>query len=199
MKTCTKITHKLKLEDQPPTAVIGDNVGECEVCGAAKVTTSTAKRGRSSIEACHQCIEKMGLDVSISDRERTGSSGTKRPQNRSSVGYAGIARKGNDIMVRRGEELRSDFASTIRQAREEKGWDQRELAKRMAERVNIIQHTEGGKRPTDSVVKKFERILEIKLMSIRQVEEETPVSRSSDRPMTMADLYEEAKKELRGD
>ena len=69
----------------------------------------------------------------------------------------------------------------------------------MAERVNIIQHTEGGKRPTDSVVKKFERILGIKLMLIRQVEEETPVSRSSDRPMTMADLYEEAKKELRGD
>ena len=199
MKTCTKITHKLKLEYQPPTAGIGDNVGECEVCGAAKVTTSPAKRGRSSIEACHQCIEKMGLDVCMSSRERAGTPGTKRPKNRSSGGYAGIARKGNDIMDRRGEELRTDFASTIRQAREDKGWDQRELAKRMAERVNIIQHTEGGKRPTDSVVKKFERILEIKLMLIRQVDEETPVRRTSDRPMTMADLYEEAKKELRGD
>ena len=48
-------------------------------------------------------------------------------------------------------------------------------------------------------MKKFERILEIKLMLIRQVDEETPVRRTSDRPMTMADLYEEAKKELRGD
>ena len=199
MKTSTKITHKLKLEDQPPTGGIGDNVGECEVCGAAKVTTRTAMRGRSSIEACNQCIEKMGLEVSISAQERTVSPRTNRPTNRSASGYAGIARKGNDIMDRRGDQLSSDFAATIRQAREEKGWDQRELAKRMAERVNIIQHTEGGKRPTDSVIKKFERILEIKLMMIREVDEETPVRRSSNRPMTMADLYEEAKKELRGD
>ena len=36
-------------------------------------------------------------------------------------------------------------------------------------------------------------------MMIREVDEETPVRRSSNRPMTMADLYEEAKKELRGD
>ena len=198
MKTCTKITHKLKLEDHAPTAGIGDDVGECEVCGAAKVSTQSAMRGQSSIEACHQCMEKMGLDASISPREGTVSPRT-RPKHKSIRGYAGISRKGNDIMDRRGEELRTDFASTIRQAREDKGWDQRELAKRMAERVNIIQHTEGGKRPTDSVVKKFERILEIKLMLIRQVDEETPVRRTSDRPMTMADLYEEAKKELRGD
>ena len=102
-------------------------------------------------------------------------------------------------MNRRTEELRDDFASTIRQAREEKGWDQRELAKRMAERVNIIQHTEGGKRPTDTLVTKFERILDIKLMVMREIEEESHIQRSSDRPMTMADLYEQAKKELEGD
>ena len=102
-------------------------------------------------------------------------------------------------MHRTSEELRTDFSSIIRQAREDKGWDQRELAKRMAERVNIIQHTEGGKRPTDDVVKKFERILDIKLMVPREIEEESHVRRSTNRPMTMADLYEQAKKELRGD
>ena len=102
-------------------------------------------------------------------------------------------------MDRTSDELRDDFASTIRQAREDKGWDQRELAKRMAERVNIIQRTEGGKRPTDTVVTKFERILDIKLMVKREIDEETHVRRTSDRPMTMADLYEQAKKELRGD
>ena len=95
--------------------------------------------------------------------------------------------------------MRDDFSSAIRNAREDKGWDQRELAKRMAERVNIIQHTEGGKRPTDAVINKFERILEIKLMVSRDAEEETVVRKSTDRQMTMEDLYEQAKKELRGD
>ncbi len=102
-------------------------------------------------------------------------------------------------MVRRDLELRSDFASVIRDSRENKSWDQRELAKRMAERVNIIQHTEGGKRPTDAVIKKFERILDIKLMVEREAEEETVVRKGSDRPLTMEDLYNQAKKELRGD
>ena len=102
-------------------------------------------------------------------------------------------------MHRRSEVLRSDFSSAIRKAREKNGWDQRELAKRMAERVNIIQHTEGGKHPTDDVVKKFERILGIKLMQTRESEEETTIRRTTDRPLTMEDLYEQAKKELRGD
>ena len=71
--------------------------------------------------------------------------------------------------------------------------------KRMAERVNIIQHTEGGKRPTDAVIGKFERILDIKLMVERSAEEETVIRKSSNRPMTMEDLYNQAKKEMRGD
>ena len=33
----------------------------------------------------------------------------------------------------------------------------------------------------------------------REAEEETKLNRSSDRPLTMADLYEQAKKDLRGD
>ena len=102
-------------------------------------------------------------------------------------------------MHRRSEVLRTDFPTAIRQAREEKGWDQRELAKRMAERVNIIQHTEGGKHPTDAVIKKFERILSIKLMETRESEEESKIHRTANRPMTMEDLYEQAKKELRGE
>jgi len=143
-------------------------------------------------------MEKMGLTVSESS-SRKSHSPQHRDVNNKSHSTSPNVRKGHDIMDRTSDELRDDFASTIRQAREEKGWDQRELAKRMAERVNIIQRTEGGKRPTDTVVTKFERILDIKLMVKREIDEETHVRRTSDRPMTMADLYEQAKKELRGD
>ena len=168
------------------------------MCGATKVSTRTAIRARSSIEACNKCMEKMGLEVA-DDNQSGRQSSIPTTKSHKSSRISGQRPKGKDIMQRRSEVLRSDFASLIRQAREEKGWDQRELAKRMAERVNIIQHSEGGKRPTDEVVKKFERILEVKLMEVREIEEETQINRSKDRPMTMADLYEQAKKELRGD
>ena len=36
-------------------------------------------------------------------------------------------------------------------------------------------------------------------MESREIQEETSINRSKDRPMTMEDLYEQAKKELRGD
>ncbi len=98
--------------------------------------------------------------------------------------------------MRREKALRDDFANTVRDGRVAKGWDQRELAKRMAERVNIVQHTEGGKRPSDGVIKKFERILNIKLLIEREAEEERDVNKTSDRSMTMADFYERAKKDL---
>jgi len=197
MNTCTRITHNVKLEDQPPIAHFGENMGECEVCGATKVSTRTALRARSSIEACNKCMEKMGLEV------EAPPSATRQSfipnSHKSSSRTSGPLRKQKDIMHRTSQVLRSDFSSAIRQAREDKGWDQRELAKRMAERVNIIQHTEGGKHPTDGVITKFERILDIKLMVNRESDEETQIHRSNDQPMTMADLYEQAKKDLRGE
>jgi len=199
MNTSTYITRKLKLQNLRLGPLTGDTMGVCEVCGAEKVGTRTTTSGRNVIEACMKCIDKMGLEVKTSPVMSPKQKAT-RPQNRrTSGGYGGKGRKGKDIMVRHERILRSDFASTIRSSRENKGWDQRELAKRMAERVNIIQHTEGGKRPTDAVIKKFERILQIKLMVDRDAEEETSVKRTSDRPLTMADLYEQAKKDLRGD
>lgn len=176
---------------------LGGTMGECEVCGAVKVGTRTAMKGRSSIEACQNCLERMGLSITEQPTPSRAPSGVLR--GKTSGGFGGTGKKGKDIMVRHSEELRSDFASAIRLAREDKGWDQRELAKRMAERVNIIQHTEGGKHPTDSVIKKFERILGMKLLVTRTIEEESIVRQTSNRPMTMEDLYDQAKKELRGD
>ncbi len=172
-------------------------MGECEICGAMKVSTRRVDKGRSTIEACQQCMHKMG--ITPPEPKPKPVSTPKSPRPRTGGGYGGTGRKGKDIMVRRSNELRSDFATAIRSAREQKGWDQKELAKRMAERVNIIQHTEGGKRPTDAVISKFERILGIKLMVERTAEEESVVRKTSNRPMTMEDLYNQAKKEMRGD
>ena len=199
MKIYTRIVGNVKVEDQQPWADVGDSMGDCEICGASKVSTRSATMGRSSVESCLKCMESMGLDVSESTPPRKSIRNTTQPPRKTSGGYGGKGQKGKDIMIRRSLELRDDFSNAIRDAREKNGWDQRELAKRMAERVNIIQNSEGGKRPTDAVIKKFERILDNKLMVERSTEVESVVRSGSDRPLTMEDLYEQAKKELRGD
>ena len=173
-------------------------MGDCELCGAMKVGTRSVMRGQTSIEACKQCMQRMGIALP-EENQNSNQRPLQYTKPKQSAGYRGTGKKGKDIMVRRSKELRSDFSSAIRQAREANGWDQRELAKRMAERVNIIQHTEGGKRPTDSVITKFERILNIDLMVERTTEEETIVRNTKNRQMTMEDLYNQAKKDMRGD
>lgn len=173
-------------------------MGDCELCGATKTGTRRAKMKRTWIEACKRCIDRMGLETESAPAPapRATPATSQRARPRTSGGYGGLGTKGKDIMLRREKELRSDYANAIKQARTAKGWDQRELAKRMAERVNIIQHTEGGKRPTDAVIKKFERILEIELMVERAEEQESNVRNTTSRNMTMADFFDQAKKNL---
>jgi uncharacterized protein (TIGR00270 family) len=171
-------------------------MGDCEVCGAMKVGTRRTKMGNTPIEACGRCIDSMGLSVAAAPKPTTASPSSRTATSRTSGGYGGIGRKGKDIMLRREKELRDDFATAVRDARTDLGWDQRELAKRMAERVNIIQHTEGGKRPTDAVIKKFERILNVKLMELQSGDDERDVKRSSSREMTMADFFDQAKRDI---
>ena len=45
----------------------------------------------------------------------------------------------NDIMTKQEKELVEDFARRISTARQSKGWNQSELAKRMAETVNVVK------------------------------------------------------------
>ena len=64
-------------------------------------------------------------------------------------------------MTRSSKELADDFHKRISQARGSRNWSQQDLAKRMAETVNIVKAAESGKRPTDAVITKSERALGI--------------------------------------
>ena len=72
-------------------------------------------------------------------------------------------------MRRSDRVLADDFGQRIRRARAAKGWSQEDLARKMAEKVNVIKSSESGRRPTDAVISKFERVLSVALM-----EEYTP-------------------------
>ena len=87
------------------------------------------------------------------------------------------------------KELVDNFASRISGEREAKGWSQQELGKRMAETVNVIKSAESGKAPTDSVVRKFERVLGISLMEFSSPDETSRIIKGSKQGMTLGDYF----------
>jgi|TARA_X000001036_G_scaffold64594_1_gene55287 uncharacterized protein (TIGR00270 family) len=94
-------------------------------------------------------------------------------------------------MAKGEKELASDFHQRIREARKEKGWDQREFARRMNERLNIVQRTENGNRPTDALIKKIEKVLSIDLFVEVEPTNTRSVSPSGSRGMTIGDVYDD--------
>ena len=90
-------------------------------------------------------------------------------------------------MSRSDKDLADNFASLISSARKQKNWNQAQLGKRMAETVNVIKSAESGKRPTDSVIKKFERILGITLMVEHKSVDTRVINSGSFRGITLGD------------
>jgi len=94
-------------------------------------------------------------------------------------------------MHRGSKELCDDFSRIIKEGREKKGWDKRELARRLAEKVNLIQAAESGREPTDSLIKKLERTLGITLMVDVKTDENRMVGQSESRGMTLGDFLDD--------
>ena len=153
-------------------------MGECELCGAVKVGVQRVRTGKTEVAACSRCVEKMNL------APKSEAPGLRRSR---SFSAPKPRRKKNDIMSRSTKELVDDFSKRISTARSNRQWSQQQLAKRMAETVNIVKAAESGKRPTDSVILKFERVLNIKLMEERSAEESRHVNAGPSRGMTFGD------------
>lgn len=174
-----------RLDEAPPQQRTGGEMADCELCGAMKVSTRSVLMGKADVQACKRCSEKMGLD------EKKVAPGLSKARNTpapSSGGYAGQGRKGKDIMLRGEKELASDFSKRVSQARNSKGWDKHQLARKMAEKVNIISNVESGKRPTDSVIRKLERTLGITLMVDVTPDQNRHVNTGDGRGLTLGDF-----------
>ena len=165
-------------------------MGECEVCGAMKVGTRSVLMGKANVQACMRCVEKLGL------APKQVAPGLKFTENRPNHSYK--PKRRNDIMAKQEKELVSDFASRIASARESKGWNQSELGKRMAETVNVIKSAESGKPPTDSLIKKLERVLGIVLLVESIPSETTRVVPHGNRNMTLGDYFKQNGRPVKG-
>ena len=103
-----------------------------------------------------------------------------------------MGRAGKDIMVQEEKELAPDFGTRVIESRRKRGIDQRELARGISERVNIIQRVERGQHPGDSVIRKLERFLDIELMVARTKDEDRQVRLGGGKSMTLGDFIQDA-------
>ncbi|MBQ59226.1 MAG: hypothetical protein CMA66_01605 [Euryarchaeota archaeon] len=159
-------------------------MGECEVCGAMKVGTKQIMMGKAQVYACTRCVEKLGL------APKEEAPGIKMSRARTSFSAPKPRRK-NDIMAKREKELADDFGNRIANGRKAKGWNHAELGKRIAETVNVIKSAESGKPPTDSLIKKLERVLDIVLLVESTPSETSRVIPQGNRNMTLGDYFKQ--------
>lgn len=156
-------------------------MSSCELCGAEKVVVKSVMMGRAEVNACSRCRESMGL------QEKVVAPGLQRARNTRSNLPPSKSSKRKNIMVRGEKELADDWVSRIVTAREDRGWTKKDLAKQLAETINVISSLENGKRPTDSVIRKLERILKIDLMVAASPRAEQKVGGGPGRGLTLGD------------
>ena len=158
-------------------------MGDCELCGAMKVSVQRVRTGKTEVTACSRCIDKMNLiPKEVAPGLAKARSLATKPRTTSS-------RKKNDLMGRGEKELAEDFAKRITSARKKLNLSPQQLGKKMAETVNVIKAAESGKHPTDSVIRKFERILNITLMVDHIPSETRRLDQGPSRGMTFGDYF----------
>jgi len=159
-------------------------MGTCELCGSDTHQTRQAIASSVNVDACSRCIDSMGLELFESPFRSSKSKNSNSLQK-----HSGSAR-GRNIPSER-ESLLGDFHVRIRNQRVSRGWQQKDLAMRMNERLNTIQRIENGSRPTDELVTKLEKVLGITLLGESHIEYDAQLSSGGGRGLTIADALEE--------
>lgn len=163
-------------------------MAECELCGAMKVGVKEIKVKNVFVLACSRCQEKHAPSNTkqapgIAMANTRSFNLPKKP----SANYKGKANK--NILRKREKELSPDFKSKIIDARKSQGLSQEDLARKMAEKINVIKSVESGRRPTDSVIRKLEKTLGIELMVVMEHQGDSRVASGNSRGMTFGDYF----------
>lgn len=124
-----------------------------------RVCTGCAKLGTE--------IQRPGMDL-----KKSGSPGISpaKPGSRSATSQK---KKSRDVFDMIDGEIIEDFSDIIRETRMEKGLSQKELAMQIKEKEGLIKKIEKGMVPEDSVRKKIEEALSIKLIESADINMKT--------------------------
>ncbi len=92
------------------------------------------------------------------------------------------------------QEIITDYAEVIRQAREKASLSHEDLGKKINEKESVLRKIETGKMaPNDLLISKLEHTLKIKLM-VPVAEEKVSLPKSPSHELTLGDLVDLSKK-----
>ncbi|QCW02041.1 multiprotein bridging factor aMBF1 [Natrinema pallidum] len=148
---------------------------QCEMCGAETSSPNTIKVEGAKLDVCSNCTD-FGTEVkdtsssSGSTKYSTGSSsssssggGQSSGSSRSSSSSGGSSQRRSDMFDDM-DELATDYDDRVRNAREDAGLSQSDLANELNEKASLIRKIERGDTlPSDEVQTELEDFLEISL------------------------------------
>jgi putative transcription factor len=161
----------------------------CEMCGSDKNKLLLTEVEGALMKVCSDCA-RFGKGR----KEEKPPPVMAGPTGGSSGGFSlqPLKKKGaysRDVFDKMGDdELVDDYGNVIRRSREALHLSQEDLAKKINEKKSIIAKLESGNMiPSDSLVKKLEKALSVKLKEKYVAKSQTLKPKSSG-PVTLGDL-----------
>ncbi|MGA1822085.1 MAG: multiprotein bridging factor aMBF1 [Thermoplasmatota archaeon] len=150
---------------------------ECEKCGKVTRAINLVNIAGASMYVCPECAR---YGTPIREKPKTEAAPPQR-QVQKRVG------KRKDALDRSEMELSDEYPRLIQRGRERMKWSREDLGRKINEKVSVISNLEHGTmHPSDSLIKKLEKALDIKLMV--PVEDVQLESTASSQGMTLADF-----------
>jgi putative transcription factor len=130
----------------------------CEICGKTiQGKVFNVRVEGASVKVCDKC-SRFGTDHQSWSKFGKGAMGSD------SLALPSKPRMGGPIRAKEEYNLVDDYHLVIKDAREAKGWSQKDLARKMNEKESIIHHIETeGFALSNELIQKLEKLLNIKL------------------------------------
>lgn len=156
----------------------------CELCGAEVPRTKLVMVEGAAVNACQRC-EKYASSGAVKTKEGK----VMLPSVAERLGSRERRMRQKDVLTRGEKELVDDYPIRVRKGRQRAGMSQDDLAKQLNEKKSIIVKIENGDiRPTDKLISKLERALDITLKEYLEIEDAKAHRDSSSGGMTLGDF-----------
>lgn len=159
----------------------------CELCGKETNAARPAYVEGSKLSVCPNCV-RFGDEFKGGRGNTSSAPATSLSIIEERLDKRERRMKAKDVYAVETKELVVGYPELIKEARRKKDWDQEKLAHIISEKKSIITKVEsGGFTPTDTLIRKLEKALEIKLTETVQSSGGSKGAPSGNR-MTLADF-----------
>ncbi len=161
----------------------------CEMCGKDVPRLRKVQVGASVLEVCNDCTRFGNEAPRESTKVVPVVSGPAAVAEAPRALEPAPRRKPRDVLSAGEEELVEEYPKRIRSARSHLGLTQEELAKTINEKKSVISRLESGEmRPSEALIKKLEKTLDIKLKERQEFQVETGKKHVTSGGVTLGDL-----------